>query len=59
MYHDSGLAEIDVGKFRLREWPEMNSIWIERASGNAAGEGGQFSLEDFEKAIEAFYNANF
>ena len=30
-------------------------VWIEHKS----GEGGEFSLEAFEKVIEKFYNDNF
>lgn len=59
MYPNKGIPEIDVGAFRLRQFPEIGHIWIERIGGDAAGEGGSFPLEMFESVIKEFYDENF
>lgn len=34
-------------------------VWIERAFGDCAGEGGDFDAAEFERVIAAFYEQNF
>lgn len=44
------LSSLDVGTFRLEMWSD-GRFWIWRDD----GEGGEFSLDEFEKVIEKFY----
>jgi hypothetical protein len=45
--------------FFIRRMEEKNKIWIERASGTHKGESGVFSLSEFTKVVEDFYNERF
>ena len=48
--------KIKIGKYTLRYMPMYSDdIWIELPD----GEGGQFDLKNFEKAIDKFYKDNF
>lgn len=51
---DPAYPRVTVGKYTICRQDE-NSVWIDHED----GEGAQFSNDTFEKAIAAFYDANF
>jgi len=52
-------ATIEIGKYTLTEYEDdevlQNTIWIRHED----GEGGTFSKDGLEKAIEQFFKENF
>lgn len=56
--------KITVGKFNIytHQLPvheKANCLSIHVNEGDSVGEGGTFSMEKFEKAVEEFYNREF
>jgi len=49
---------VRIGAFRLNEMAN-GDIWIQRAAGDAAGEGGQFDVRKLEAVIAQFYREQF
>ena len=52
------MLELIIGKFKIRDSHRPGYVWVER-TGEAAGEGAEFSKLEFEKVIEKFYKDNF
>ena len=51
---------ITIGKFSFNyDHCSEGQINIEHASGVDEGEGGAFSIEEFEKVVGKFYDVNF
>lgn len=50
---------VEVNDLTVRINPEKQTLWIWINSGPGEGEGGQFNLDDFSKAVKEFYKENF
>jgi hypothetical protein len=50
---------VEVNDLTVRIDPEKQTLWIWINSGPGEGEGGQFNLDDFSKAVKEFYKENF
>jgi len=50
---------IFVGAFFIAPGIEDGKVWIGRAEGGCAGEGGDFSIEKLEEVLRKFYEDNF
>lgn len=50
---------VQVNDLTVRIDPEKKTLWIWINSGPGEGEGGQFNLDDFSKAVREFYKENF
>ena len=50
---------VQVNNLTVRIDPEKRTLWIWNHAGPSDGEGGEFKLDDFAKAVEEFYKENF
>ena len=52
-------SRVIVGDFFIAPGIEEGRIWIGRESGDRAGEGGDFSANDFAELVRKFYEERF
>jgi len=50
---------VQVGDFFVAPIKGTERVWLERAEGPGAGEGGMFDVKQLQEVIRKFYEENF